>query len=389
MNIKVSPHLIEIERNVEINAGEYNITPCVFEFSEEYEGLINKAIFSTCGGENYPVDIVNNECVIPFEVLQEPGKVLLGVYGYSKDGDTLILRYSPTPKYFAVSKGSFAEGVQPVPPTPGIWDRLVEQVEENTEDISSLEQTKADKSELSNVAFSGSYEDLTNKPTIPTKTSELTNDSGYITKDVDDLTNYTKTSDLSSVATSGDYNDLINKPDLSIYATSTQLGDEATARQSADNNLQSQIDGITASSDVVDIVGTYAELQSYDTTHLGNNDIIKVLQDSTHNNAMTYYRWDKPNNQWIYVGQEGPYYTKSETNTLLQAKQDTLVSGTNIKTINGSSILASGNLTLLNTSKVKNTTSTTSGDVYDVVYINTMIGDIESILTTLDIGGGV
>lgn len=31
--------------------------------------------------------------------------------------------------------------------------------------------------------FSGSYNDLTNKPTIPTKTSDLTNDSGFITSD--------------------------------------------------------------------------------------------------------------------------------------------------------------------------------------------------------------
>ena len=29
--------------------------------------------------------------------------------------------------------------------------------------------------------FSGSYNDLTNKPTIPTKTSDLTNDSGFLT----------------------------------------------------------------------------------------------------------------------------------------------------------------------------------------------------------------
>lgn len=34
----------------------------------------------------------------------------------------------------------------------------------------------------------------------------------------------------------------------------------------------------------------------------------------------------------------------------------------------------------LDASKVKNSNSTTSGDVYDVTYINTMIGDIESLL---------
>ena len=38
------------------------------------------------------------------------------------------------------------------------------------------------------------------------------------------------------------------------------------------------------------------------------------------------------------------YYTKSETNTLLGGKQATLVSGTNIKTINNESILGSGNI---------------------------------------------
>ena len=47
-------------------------------------------------------------------------------------------------------------------------------------------------SDLSSVATSGSYNDLTNKPTIPNKTSDLTNDSGFITNSA--LTNYyTKT----------------------------------------------------------------------------------------------------------------------------------------------------------------------------------------------------
>lgn len=57
-----------------------------------------------------------------------------------------------------------------------------------------------------------------NSVTVPTKTSDLTNDSGYITKDVNNLTNYTKTSDLSTVATSGSYNDLTNKPSIPTFS---------------------------------------------------------------------------------------------------------------------------------------------------------------------------
>ena len=49
---------------------------------------------------------------------------------------------------------------------------------------------------------------------IPEKTSELENDSGFISKDVNNLTYYTKTEDLAEVALSNDYNDLDNKPEF-------------------------------------------------------------------------------------------------------------------------------------------------------------------------------
>lgn len=51
--------------------------------------------------------------------------------------------------------------------------------------------------------FSGSYNDLTDKPTIPSKTSDLTNDSGFVVGTT-----------LATVATSGSYNDLTNTPTI-------------------------------------------------------------------------------------------------------------------------------------------------------------------------------
>ena len=55
---------------------------------------------------------------------------------------------------------------------------------------------KVDK-ELGKGLFSGSYNDLSDTPTIPSKTSELQNDSGYLTEH-QDLTDYAKKSDLEN-----------------------------------------------------------------------------------------------------------------------------------------------------------------------------------------------
>ena len=90
------------------------------------------------------------------------------------------------------------------------------------------------------------------------------------------------------------------------------------------NNLQTQIDAINASTDVRDVVGTYAELQNYDTSTLGNNDIVKVLSDSTQDNKTSYYRWVITNNvgAWVLIGSEGPYVTVAAANQTYAQKTD-------------------------------------------------------------------
>lgn len=114
-----------------------------------------------------------------------------------------------------------------------------------------------------------------------------------------------------------------------IKEVKDDLAAEVEDREAADQEIWTEIETIEAASDVVDVVGTYAELQSYDTSKLHANDLIKVLQDETRDDAITYYRWN--GSAFTYVGAEGPYYTASETDTLLAAKQDTLIAGTNIQ----------------------------------------------------------
>ena len=72
-----------------------------------------------------------------------------------------------------------------------------------------------------------------------------------------------------------------------------------------DAYLQKQIETIGAGSDVADVVGTKAELNSYDMSKLTDGDVIKVLADETLNNAIVYYRWT--NSSWALVGQASHY----------------------------------------------------------------------------------
>lgn len=81
-----------------------------------------------------------------------------------------------------------------------------------------------DKPNLADVATSGSYNDLSD---IPTKLSDFTNDGEFITKDVNNLTNYYNKTDtdglldlkvdknnLSTIATTGSYKDLSDIDEL-------------------------------------------------------------------------------------------------------------------------------------------------------------------------------
>ena len=160
---------------------------------------------------------------------------------------------------------------------------------------------------------------------VPTTTSSLTNDSGYITNEVGDLVNY------------------YDKDE-----TDTLIATEAETRDAADLDLQKQIDAISSASDVVDVVGTYAELQAYDTSKLSDNDIVKVLTDETHDDAISYYRWNDTTNAFTYIGSQGPFYTKSETDATFVPQTRTI----NGKGLNSDVVLTAADVNALPASTV-------------------------------------
>lgn len=116
---------------------------------------------------------------------------------------------------------------------------------------------KADSSSLASVATSGSYADLSGTPTVPTKTSQLENDSGFITSaqvpTIDDNTvssdkvwsSYKTSAELGNKANSTDVytktevdNALSAKADSSAVYTKSEVDTSLASKQNSnDNNL--------------------------------------------------------------------------------------------------------------------------------------------------------
>jgi len=89
---------------------------------------------------------------------------------------------------------------------------------------------KVNQSDLAAVATTGSYVDLTNKPTIPTQASDIgAATTAQITSAVQaqattDATVYLKVANAAAVATSGAYADLTGKPAAPSVASDTVAG---------------------------------------------------------------------------------------------------------------------------------------------------------------------
>lgn len=334
MKIKVTKDLCEIKENEIWNVGDYNVHTVQVELSPEFNGLVNKVRYFV-EDKSYDMLITDNVAQVPYEATVMEGTIKIGVYGYDADTDILVQSTSPVNKY--ITSGTYTgdpDNTQPLTPTDK--EQMESAIQKNTNDITDLKANKQDKlisgvniKTINNESIlSGGNLTLVTEETDPIFTnspaysitdnditywnnkanmSDIPDVSNFITKDVDNLTYYTKSTDMQ------------NAIDSAVNA-------EKVLRENADVNLQNQIDAITVSSDVVDVVSTYQDLVDYDTQHIKANDIIKVMQDSTHDNAISYYRWVIVNHvgSWVYVGSEGPYYTKSETDTLLNAKQNTI-----------------------------------------------------------------
>lgn len=177
---------------------------------------------------------------------------------------------------------------------------------------------------------------------------------------------------FAEVATSGNYNDLINKPtipDVSGLATKQEIADmETKSNAAATYATKQEIPSLEGYLTETVASETYATKQA-----LGNK-----LDTATYNSEKAGFE-TKENAAATYQV-KGDYATKQE----IAGKQDTLVSGTNIKTINGNSVLGAGDITIQAGGTIDTAMSDTSENAVQNKVIKKYIDDlVGNILTQL------
>ena len=229
--------------------------------------------------------------------------------------------------------------------------------------------TKADAS-----ALSSKQDTLVSGTNIKTINGETILGSGNLviqsgTSNWDDIQGKPQ---FAEVATSGNYNDLTNKPtipDVSGLATKQEIADmETKSNAAATYATKQEIPSLEGYLTETKASETYATKQA-----LGNK-----LDTATYNSEKAGFE-TKENAAATYQV-KGNYATKQE----IAGKQDTLVSGTNIKTINGNSVLGAGDITIQAGGTIDTAMSDTSENAVQNKVIKKYIDDlVGNILTQL------
>lgn len=107
-----------------IPSGQSQFSKILFQFSEEWKGLTKIAQFQDSAGKVYNVNFSEDACFCPSELV--PGFLLVRVKGYPSNSDSPVIATANEVRLL-VTRGFQSGGQPPVPPTPDLYQKLIEQ----------------------------------------------------------------------------------------------------------------------------------------------------------------------------------------------------------------------------------------------------------------------
>lgn len=218
------------------------------------------------------------------------------------------------------------------------------------------------------------------KSELPTKTSDLTNDSGYITIDdipevnIPSLDEYVKSEDLPNFDEFAKTEDIPEIPSLDGYATEQWVNNKNYATEYDLKTIDySSINNVPVSED-----GT-GELNIADES---GNIGMKVASEAVY--AKDFIAGEHKLSEKV----DKTYIDDLDEIRAGATKGATALQEENLKTINGESIVGSGDITISGGSSDANVMAIDTGDIIDDVnveyatkaYVDGLVGDINSVL---------
>ena len=138
MKIIVNKHNLTIEKEP-VNEKEINVSKIEFEFEEEMTNDFVKEAYFTTNGQSYVRIIFNNECSIPYEVLEQESDIEIGVVVYKVEDEETIIRYNPSPVYIHSLKGSLKDAENSEPITPSEMEQYMQLLESGLEEVANVD----------------------------------------------------------------------------------------------------------------------------------------------------------------------------------------------------------------------------------------------------------
>ena len=259
--LNVTTDKVTIKQNANLNKGEYNVTKCKFLFDKDYNNLVKKAVFFINDSAIELSLDSNNECYVPNECLVYKGNIEIGAFGLISNNNTLEKVYSPDPISKEVIDGSYTSNTtNTVPLTPTDKEQIESAIQTNANNIEILDENKVDKVEgyglskndftdtlkskldeieasadvnlIESISVNGTARTITNKNVdiiVPTKTSDLTNDSDFTTNDhVDNVKDYLEEKIDDNTEAIGDNADAIDEINSNLlnYSLISETGNK-------------------------------------------------------------------------------------------------------------------------------------------------------------------
>lgn len=320
IQVKCIDQTLIITNSPVIASGGLNENKLECSFCEKWDGFAKTAIFyQDKNNVYYSLLDEDDTCTIPKEATINKGTMFFGIFGTKGD----VTRTSEVLRYKIVD-GAITEDIKPSDPTPDIYEQIVSR-------INKIENETIPSSIATHNTSSSAHLDI--RDDIDIIESKIPSQASTTNQLADK--EFVNSSIATNTATfKGTFN-IVDDLGLSRTATHEQVANAiATKVTDATNNDYSFV--------AIPNETITTEIDQYDRYKFNGTNW--AYEFTLNNSSFTASQWDAINSG-ISSNEVSQITTnKSSITNLQNNKQDKLVSGTNIKTINGTSLLGEGDM---------------------------------------------